>query len=141
MRSALIALVSFLGLPVLNACAPAGSPMPDSYVVEIWTDSNPENRMESHAILLASGAMKPHAQYEGLHVLEAPVKAALPSGLSVEVTCERVATGFFHCGTSHAGKLVATGKYSGPFTVRVFPDGQQSYVLDVKASEHPAGGT
>jgi hypothetical protein len=97
--------------------------------------------MESHAILIAAGTLAPHPEHAGLYSMAAPLKAVLPSGLEVEVTCERVSTGHFHCGTSHSGELLAVGKYHGPFAIRVFPPGHQSYVLDVKEGQHSAGGT
>jgi hypothetical protein len=130
-----------IGLLQLAACTSVDMPLPDSFSVSVWVDSDPNNHMESQAIFLASGVLTPHPEYAGLYSMAGPLKAALPSGLVVEVTCERVSTGHFHCGTSHSGELVTVGKYQGPFTVRLFPPGHQSYVLDVKEGQHQAGGT
>lgn len=135
-----LTLVLAVGLPLLSACGPSPTPVSESFSVEIWTDSLPGNPVESQAVLLASGVMEPHHEHRGLYFLKAPVRATLASGLAVEVSCERVATGHFHCSMSHAGELVSSGKYTGPFTVRVFPKRHQSYVLDVNSRLNPASG-
>lgn len=58
-----------------------------------------------------------------------PVAAKLPSGLLVEVYCERITTGHFHVGISRNDKLHSPSKYSGSFDVRVFPERHSSYVV------------
>ncbi len=75
---------------------------------------------------------KENSLAKGLHSLAQPVEVKLPSGLAVELSCERIATGHFHVGISHNGKLYSMGKYAGPFDVRVFPDGHSSYVVSVR---------
>ena len=56
----------------------------------------------------------------------------MPTGLTVEVSCERIATGHFHVGISHNDRLYSMGKYEGTFDVRVFPENHSSYVVSVK---------
>lgn len=102
------------------------------FSVEIWVDSNPGDLSNSTAVRLASSDMRESKAYEGLFSLATPLTARLPSGLKLDITCERVATGHFHVGISHNGGLASSGKYSGPFTVRIFPSGHSSYILDVK---------
>ncbi|MDD2926557.1 hypothetical protein, partial [Rhodoferax sp.] len=91
-----------------------------------------EDFANSAAVRLVASQLVEHAQYKGLYSLPRPLAAKLPSGLHVEVTCERVATGHLHVGISHDGALVSAGKYTGPFTIRISPAGHQSYILDVK---------
>jgi len=69
---------------------------------------------------------------KGLFGLPKPIAAKLPSGLQVEVSCERIVTGHFHVGISHNGKLHSMGKYTGPFDLRVFPERHSSYVVSVE---------
>jgi hypothetical protein len=64
--------------------------------------------------------------------MPAPVGAKLPSGLRVEVSCERIETGHFHLGISHNDRLISMGKYAGALDVRLFPEGHTSYVVSVK---------
>jgi hypothetical protein len=111
------------------------------FSIEIWVDSNPSDFSDSTAVLLASAEMRESETYRGLFSLPAPLTTRLPSGLELDISCERVATGHFHVGVSHDGELVSSGKYSGPFAVRCFPSGHSSYVLDIKAvnAGTPAG--
>ena len=94
--------------------------------VGIWVDQ----AGNSHCIAAGSLAERPSAK--GLYGMAAPVSAKLPSGLRVEVSCERIATGQFHIGISHNDKLVSMGKYGGALDVRLFPEGHSSYVVSVK---------
>ena len=105
------------------------------YTLELWVDSNPENFMESAAKRVASAPLEASANYAGLFSLKSPLTTKLPSGLEVSVTCERVPNGAVNCGVSHDGDLSTMGKYSGAFTIRVFPPGHQSYILDFKVAE------
>lgn len=101
--------------------------------VGIWVDNPPppgtpervSNRLAG-ANLVESGLTK------GLYGLAQPLSAKLPSGLLVEVSCERITTGHFHVGLSHNGKLYSMGKYVGPFDVRVFPERHSSYVVSIE---------
>ncbi len=105
------------------------------YTVEIWVDANPDDFVRNRAICLVSAAMQAHPTHKGLFCLPSPIAQTLPSGLHLEVSCERTADGSFHVGFTHNGELVSSGKYSGSFTVRVFPPGYPSYVLDVRVAE------
>jgi hypothetical protein len=82
--------------------------------------------------LIAGADFVESATTQSVYSLPKPITAKLPSGLLVEVSCERIATGHFHVGISHNDKLYSMGKYAGPFDVRVFPDGHASYVVSVK---------
>jgi hypothetical protein len=105
------------------------------YVLELWTDSTPENFTKSKTVRIASAFLHASENYAGLFSLSSPLTAKLPSGLEVSITCERVPTGDVNCGVSHNGELSSVGKYSGAFTIRVFPPSHQSYILDFKPSE------
>lgn len=102
------------------------------FSVEIWIDSNLGDFSNSTAVRLASSDMRESETYEGLFSLATPLTARLPSGLKLEISCERVATGHFHVSISHDGELASSGKYSGPFTVRFFPTDHSPYILNVK---------
>ncbi|WJN58393.1 hypothetical protein [Pseudomonas sp. SO81] len=133
-RELLSALPVLASAPLLVSCSADDSQDGHMFSVEIWIDSNPDSFSESTAVRLASAQMTESSASPGLFSLPAPMSATLPSGLVLQVSCERVASGHFHLGISHDGQLVTSGKYSGPFTVRAFPAGHSSYVLDVKAT-------
>ena len=140
-REFLTGLAAVLATPLLTSCSSEESRDKKAmYVVELWTDSNPEDFANSVAIRLFASQLVEHAEYKGLYLLPQPLAAKLPSGLNVEVTCERVATGHLNVGISHDGTLVSAGKYIGPFTIRVFPPGHQSYILDIKDVDAVATG-
>jgi hypothetical protein len=134
-RDALKGLALSPLIPFLASCSKQPEAARDEiamYILEIWTDSNPDDFPNSHAIRLAKADLTEHAQYKGLFSLQAPLVATLPSGLKIEATCERVASGDVHFGLSHNGELASMGKYSGLFTVRMFPGGGDSYIADFK---------
>jgi len=103
------------------------------YAVEIWADSNPDNLINSVAVKVAETVLQQNEKYEGL--FSGSLKCDLPSGLTVSVTCERVPTGHWHVGISHNSDFISSGKYIGPFTLRMFPQDHPSYVLDIKVIE------
>lgn len=131
-RDMLQAIAAASVTPVANGNADKPLSM---YTLELWTDSDPKNFAQSRAVRVASASLQASANYAGLFSLGSPLTARLPSGLEIEVTCERVPTGAINCGVSHNGALASMGKYSGAFTVRVFPLGHQSYILELKSSE------
>ena len=131
-RDLLHAIAATSVAPFASGIAVESSSM---YTLELWTDSNPKNFAESKAVRVASASLQASANYAGLFSLHSPLIAKLPSGLEISVTCERVPTGAINCGVSHGGELASMGKYSGAFTIRVFPPGHQSYILELKASE------
>jgi len=132
-REFLTGLVAVSATPLFTSCSSEESRNKKAmYVVELWTDSKPEDFVNSVAIRLSASQLVEHAEYKGLYSLPQPLAVKLPSGLNVEVTCERVATGHLNVGISHDGALLSTGKYMGPFTTRVFPPGHQSYIVDIK---------
>lgn len=132
-REFLTGLAAVAATPLLTSCSSEESRDKKAmYVVELWTDSKPEDFANSVTIRLVASELVEHAEYKGLYSLPQPLAAKLPSGLNVEVTCERVVTGHLNVGISHDGALVSAGKYTGPFTIRVFPPGHQSYILDIK---------
>lgn len=134
-REALAALITMAASPLITSCSLGRDQENWMLSVEIWTDSNPDDFSNSKTIRLASADMHESKISKGLFSLPAPLTARLPSGLRLEVFCERVATGHFHVGISHNGELASSGKYSGPFTVRAFPADHSSYVLDVKVRD------
>lgn len=104
------------------------------YILEIWADSAPDHFAESRMIRKAMAPLEASKHHAGLFSLPAPMIVGWPDGLEVEVTCERVATGDVHCGVSHDGEPLLSGKYSGPFTARVFPPGHDAYVINLRAA-------
>ena len=104
------------------------------YILEIWADSDPDHFADSRMIRKAAATLEASKHHAGLFSLPVPMIVGLPDGLEVEVTCERVATGDVHCGISHDGQLLLSGKYPGPFTARVFPPGHDAYVINLRAA-------
>jgi hypothetical protein len=102
------------------------------YLVSLWIDSDPDNFAGSRALCLASAATATSADAPGRQALAETLCAELPSGLEVEVDCEVNAAGEVHCAVSHDGVLASVGTYTGPFSVRIYPPEDQSYVLEVK---------
>ena len=70
-------------------------------------------------------------EYPGLCSMRGAGRFTLPSGLEVELSCERVPTGHFHFGIDHNGELIQMGKYAGFFTVRMMPPGHTSYIVEI----------
>ena len=79
------------------------------------------SRREWYCARMAPGETHVH---RGLFSLKSRRREKLPSGLQVEITCERVATGAIHFSLTHDRDLMLAGTYSGPFTVRMFPPGE-----------------
>lgn len=101
--------------------------------VGLWIDNPPvPGSPERVSRPLVEAEFVERTEYKGLYSLSRPVSAKLPSGLLVDLSCERIATGHFHVGISHNGKLYSMGKYAGAFDVRVFPEGHSSYIVSVK---------
>jgi len=48
------------------------------YVVELWTDSNPEDFANSAAVRLVASQLVEHAQYKGLYSLPSRLLKYLP---------------------------------------------------------------
>lgn len=94
--------------------------------VSVWTD------VAGTSSKLVSGRLKPSPNSPGLSTLGAALKCKLPSGLNVEVSCERIASGEFHLGISHDGELASMGKYAGMLAVRMFPAAHSSYVVNIE---------
>jgi hypothetical protein len=103
-------------------------------IVSVWIDSDPDNFAGSHALCLASAPLTESPDTPGRQALAETLCAELPSGLEVEVDCERNPSGELHCVVSHDGVLASVGTYAGPFSVRMYPPEDQSYVLEVKAA-------
>jgi len=134
-REALSRFSVISAAPLIGACSndkssSSASPM---YSVELWIDSRPDDFANSEAKKIGSASLRESSTHKGLFSLAQPLGVALPSGLEVQVSCERVADGHFHFGLSHDGALASMGKYFGPFTVRMFPPGHQAYIVEVKS--------
>ncbi|MFC5609047.1 hypothetical protein [Variovorax soli] len=102
--------------------------------VSVWTD------VADTSSKVASGRLKPSASSPGLSSLVGPLKCQLPSGLNVEVSCERIPTGEFHVGILHDGELASMGKYAGMLAVRMFPRAHSSYVVNIEVPGQRHGG-
>jgi hypothetical protein len=101
--------------------------------VGVWIDNPPPPGSHDRISTRLVGAeLVESSLTKGLYGLARPLAAKLPSGLLVEVSCERIATGHFHVGISHSGKLYSMGKYNGPFDVRMFPERHSSYVISIE---------
>lgn len=123
-------LAATFGTPLLTACRgeeQQGTKMshPPIKSVSIWVDQGGTANLIASADLIESVATK------GLYSMPGPIAAKLPSGLRVEISCERISTGHFHLGISHNDRLHSMGKYAGALDVRVFPEGHSSYVVSV----------
>jgi len=117
------------GLSLLAACKPAAQTpaRADAGDVElsVWIDG------AETSVRLALALLAPSTSSPGLLRLDAPLKCRLPSGLQLELTCERIATGEFHLGIAQDGAPVSMGKYAGMLAVRMFPAGHPSYVVNI----------
>jgi hypothetical protein len=126
-------LAATLGTSLFTACKGdmhqgTEMPQPSTKSVGIWIDQG------GTAIPVASADFVENVSVKGLYFIPGPIAAKLPSGLRVEVSCERISTGHFHLGISHNDRLHCMGKYAGAFDVRVFPEGHSSYVVSVNWS-------
>lgn len=97
-------------------------------MVEVWVDAG----AGAGTVRVASATLREDPARPGTYALAAPLRQRLPSGLELEITSERAATGEFQVGISHNGELVSSGKYMGPFTVRMYPPGSSPYVLFIR---------
>lgn len=101
--------------------------------VGIWIDNPPPlGSPDRISTRLAGADLVESSLSKGLYGLAQPLFAKLPSGLQVEVSCERIVTGHFHVGISHNRKLHSMGKYTGPFDLRMFPERHSSYVISIE---------
>ena len=103
----------------------AAASLSEGVEVSVWHELQP-----GVSTKLAGAAMKAGAS-AGLLRLPKPLTCRLPSGLSLEVMCERIPTGEFHLSVTEGGRFASMGKYAGFLAVRYFPAGHSSYVINV----------
>lgn len=100
-------------------------------VVEVWVDAGPAAG-GAGTVRVASATLREDPARPGTYALATPLRQRLPSGMELEITGERAATGEFQIGISHNGELISSGKYTGPFTVRMYPPGATPYVVYIR---------
>ncbi|HSX72047.1 MAG TPA: hypothetical protein VLF16_14045 [Pseudomonas sp.] len=124
-REVLGALVTLAATPLLASCSPDDRQASSMFSVDVWVDSSPDN--------LANSQGDP-----GLFSPPAPLTTKLPSGLRLEISCERIASGHFHVGGFPRWAVGDIPKVFGPLHDQSFPDDHASYVLAVKAGDETA---
>ena len=105
------------------------------YSVEVSVDDH-EQEFDPVSRPIATFQLVQHDECSDLYEIPGhPVSVQIDDGLTIELTCERVADGSINFSITHNDCLLMAGKYHDEFIVRMFADNDATYVVDVKKLE------